>query len=392
MAQNSKIGWTDHTFNPWRGCQKVAPGCKFCYAEKQRNRYGEDFLRRRILLADAGWREPLKWNKDAAEGKCSVCRGGGSVRTGKNKALPFMDCPRCHGSGRLGDRPRVFCASLADVFEDWGGIVTDRNGHNYIVRMSDSGDWYRRANYVELLPENMEPMRLHHVRRRLFNLIDSTPHLDWLLLTKRPENIVQMWNAVDTRPAGNLQMKRENVWLGNSASEQKTANENIPELLRCRHLASVLFLSAEPLLGAIDLTTIPIGGAATENEQLDALTGDMRYIHDGSKFGKQASLDWVIAGGESGPQARQCDVDSIDWLWAQCDTAQVPLFVKQLGDRPFDKRVNDPQTYPLERCWPASTVWKSVGSAYPHLRSAKGEDWTEWPERWRVRQFPQVTT
>ena len=88
MAKNSKIEWTDHTFNPWWGCTKISPGCDFCYAEAWAHRlgavtWGAHAARR--FLSDAHWKEPLRWNRDAA---------------------------------KAGQRRRVFCASMADVFEN----------------------------------------------------------------------------------------------------------------------------------------------------------------------------------------------------------------------------------------------------------------------------------
>ena len=121
MGENSKIQWTDHTFNPWIGCQKVSPGCTNCYAEALDERWRPGRTRwgpksERTRTSPANWRRVLQWDREA-------------------KAA--------------GERARVFCASLADVFED-------------------------RA---ELRPW----------RADLFKLIDATQHLDWLLLTKRPE-------------------------------------------------------------------------------------------------------------------------------------------------------------------------------------------------------------
>jgi Protein of unknown function (DUF5131) len=106
MAENSKIQWTDSTFNPWEGCTKVAPECQNCYAEARAIRWksvqwGPNGTRR--VAAESKWREPVKWNKAAA------CQCGGGFR-GTHSAY----CPQAN-------RPRVFCASLADVFESWGG-------------------------------------------------------------------------------------------------------------------------------------------------------------------------------------------------------------------------------------------------------------------------------
>ena len=255
MAENSAIGWTHHTFNPWRGCQKVAPGCTNCYAEALAKRnpsvlgtWGPQGTR--VAAAAAYWREPLKWQRQAAA---------------------------------AGERPRVFCASLADVFEDWNGPITNARGENLLCNLAD-------------------------LRRRLFDLIDETPDLDWLLLTKRPENILRMTPAVrvnsqqqadDRNERGELY--RRNVWLLTSVSEQATADANIPALLACRDLAPVLGVSAEPLLGPINLQAA----------------------------GALAAPDWLIVGGESGPRRRPCEVAWIVDVVDQCRAAALRCYVKQ---------------------------------------------------------------
>lgn len=176
MGKNSSIEWTHHTFNPWWGCTRVSPACKFCYAEAWSRRVGLDLWgakRRRRFFSDSHWQEPVRWNAEAQA-------------TGK--------------------RRRVFCASMADVFEE----------------RSELASW----------------------RERLWNLIAQTPALDWLLLTKRPDRIEVMI------PWGNKWP--DNVWLGTTAENQVWASRRIPMLLK--HAAVVRFLSCEPLLGPIDLS------------------------------------------------------------------------------------------------------------------------------------------
>ena len=176
MAKDSSIEWTHHTFNPWWGCTKVSPGCKHCYAETFSHRIGQDIWgprAERRFFSDAHWRDPLKWNAEAA---------------------------------RAGVRRRVFCASMADVFE----------------------------NRAELNPH----------RERLWQLIADTPSLDWLLLTKRPDRILK------SVPWGSIWPT--NVWAGVTAENQLWARRRIPLLLELP--AAVRFLSCEPLLGALDLT------------------------------------------------------------------------------------------------------------------------------------------
>lgn len=237
MAENSKIEWTDNTFNPWVGCVKVSPGCQHCYAERDMTRkgrwantWGPAQTAERIKTSADNWRKPLAWDKRAA---------------------------------KEGKRIKVFCASLADVFEDNPQVL----------------DW----------------------RSDLWDLIELTPNLDWLLLTKRPENIkkfTKRWDTWGQLPA--------NIWLGTTVENQEQAEKRIPELLRIP--AAVRFLSCEPLLGSIQLL-----------HHLD--TGD-----------NSMELHWVIVGGESGPNARPMHPDWARSLRDQCQAAGVPFFFKQWGE------------------------------------------------------------
>jgi protein gp37 len=228
MAQNSSIEWTDHTFNPWWGCSKVSPACDNCYAELWAKRMGHQVwgsAADRRFFSDAHWNEPLGWNEDAR-----VAR----------------------------HRKRVFCASMADVFE-------------------------RRS---ELNPQ----------RIRLWHLIEQTPWLDWLLLTKRPQNISHMAPWGDDWPA--------NVWLGTTVESQVFAEKRLPFLLQ--NGAVVRFLSCEPLLGPLDLSS---------------------WFHKKGVY----PIDWVIAGGESGPRSRPMHPDWAGKLLHQCQKAKVPFHFKQWG-------------------------------------------------------------
>ncbi len=257
MGENSAIGWTDHTFNPWIGCSKVAAGCTNCYAEAfskrtGRARWGDGGTR--VVTSDANWKQPIKWNR-AAE--------------------------------KEGRRRRVFCASLADVFEDWGGPILNHRG----VQLGNDG--------------NGQPLTMDDIRVRLFGLIDDTPRLDWLLLTKRPENIPKMWPWDELKKPTTesrrfvVQKRRNNVWLLTSVATQADVDRNAPLLLECRHLSPVLGLSCEPLLETIDLK---------------------EYIGE---------LDWIIVGGESGPKRRMIGPWAIQWVANQCRSANKPCYVKQ---------------------------------------------------------------
>jgi protein gp37 len=261
MAENTAIEWADHTFNPWIGCTKVSPACDNCYAEKLAvNRLGVAWgpHAERRLTAESTWRQPLAWNRRAA---------------------------------REGKRARVFCASLADVFD------------NQVPE-----DW----------------------RRNFWDLIANTPHLDWLLLTKRPQNIAKMlpYTGAD-EPA----WPWFNVWLGTTVENQAEADRRIPHLLAVP--AARRFLSCEPLLGPLALGNIRMETDAGLGFA-DALRGEFYLPGCGSvssqTFTRQPRIDWVIAGGESGPGARLVALDWFRSLRDQCVAADVPFFFKQWGE------------------------------------------------------------
>ena len=183
------------------------------------------------------------------------------------------------------------------------------------------------------------------------------------VLTKRPERMAEITSGM-IEPDGKPPLPLENVWLGTSVENQKFADERIPHLLRCP--AAVRFLSCEPLLGPLDLTSI---------RELRA-EGFMRPL-DG-RFNK---LDWVIVGGESGHGARPCDIAWIRSIITQCRAAGVPCFVKQLGSNPA-MTLGGQNTHNGMRTWAKGAVWK--------IRDRKGGDPAEWPEDLRVREFPQI--
>jgi protein gp37 len=290
MAENTKIEWATHTFNHVRGCTKVSDGCKFCYADTLSKRnpltlgiWGPNGTR--VVASEAMWKEPLKWDRQAKMAFDKYRCGGGP-----NKP-PY-------------ERPRVFCASLADVFEDWRGPMRNARNEPLFVGLADSWD------APPMTPGNrLRHLDMQDVRRRLFDLIDATPNLDWLLLTKRPENVLRMFgeiaDGVDHYKAESLSRAwHSRVWIGTSCENQATVDERIPHLLRVP--AAVRFLSCEPLLGPVDLAAWLLLG-----------------------------IEWVIVGGESGPGARPCRVEWIRSIVEQCKAAGVPCFVKQdSGPRP----------------------------------------------------------
>ncbi len=290
MADRSNIEWTDSTFNPWVGCAKVSPACDHCYAEAMmdtrmgRAKWGP--RQQRVRTSPANWRKPLKWN---AKGfyQCRDCGWRGDDPIPQDAGGP-AECPRCESLMIETARHRVFCASLADVFDN---------------EVPDA--W----------------------RCDLFDIIRSTPNLDWLLLTKRVGNVTRMldecggWSGATA--GGGSRRPLPNVWLGATICNQDEADRDIPKLLATP--AAVRFVSIEPMLGLVDLTR------AWNSET--ALNGVCPGHHLPVMKGlPRRSLDWVIAGGESGPQARPSHPDWFRSLRDQCAAAGVSFLFKQWGE------------------------------------------------------------
>jgi len=294
MSANSKIEWCDHTFNPWEGCQKVGPGCDHCYAEARNARFaggqainwGAGAPRRRTT--EASWRMPLKWNANACWFvQCGICGWRGESKG--------AICGGCHGCDTQPARPRVFCASLADVFDN----------------AVDPG-W----------------------RADLFELIAATPNLDWLLLTKRIGNVNGMLADIRHGNDPDLSvldmMPLPNVWIGATITSQAEAERDIPKLLAVP--AAKRFLSMEPLLGPVDLTQLlhqPCLHAHLAGTDPDTGTWECCKACDYTGISDDLGIDWVIVGGESGPNARPMHPDWARSLRDQCVAAGVPFLFKQ---------------------------------------------------------------
>jgi protein gp37 len=258
MGKITGIDWTDHTFNIVWGCVQISPACTNCYAMMLAKRWGFDVwgkdAPRRTFGAKKHWNEPLKWNA-AAE---------------------------CEGR-----RHRVFCSSMADVFEDHPTVDQERE--------------------------------------KLWPLIRSTPWLDWQLLTKRADRIAQClphdWGK-----------GYPNVWLGVTAENQVWADARIPHLLQTP--ATVRFISAEPLLGPLDVTLHLNRWKCAECGATDHVhpCDSQRFEFCANTIERVTGLDQVIVGGESGPHARPMHPDWARSLRDQCVAAGVSYFFKQWGE------------------------------------------------------------
>lgn len=295
MAENTNIEWTDHTFNPWEGCQKVGPGCDHCYAETRNARFaggqainwGPGAPRRRTSASN--WNKPLKWNKQF-EVQHAAWQGFKQAHPGLTDdeliAMGFIK-PR---------RPRVFCASLADVFDN-----------------AVSSEW----------------------REDLATLILGTPNLDWLLLTKRIGNAGRMLGEMflDGAP--------DNAWIGATIVDQEEADRDIQKLMKVP--AAVRFLSMEPLLGPVNLEQ------ACDLAEAQVCKGTWKDMADPIKCaaalrrGSVALLDWVIVGGESGPGARPMHPEWARSLRDQCEDAGTDFLFKQWGEWKAVSQMEEPE-------------------------------------------------
>lgn len=336
MADRSNIEWCDSTFNPWVGCTKVSPACDHCYAEAMmstrlgRVEWGAGKPRQRTSVAN--WRKPLQWNAKPFW-QCSACNHRGEDKRGGAPEIrrPVL-CPACgHNTLKLARR-RVFCASLADVFDNDVDI-----------------DW----------------------RVDLLNLIYETPAIDWLLLTKRIGNVTRMLETAAHRARMHSRFGLAewlfawlggtppvNVWLGATICDQNEADRDIAKLLATH--AAVRFLSIEPMLGPINCADIDEGGVGEETIPreywtdvddddsppalaLNSLTGE-RWQRFGEWSEDGPRIDWIIVGGESGPHARPMHPDWVRSLRDQCDAAGVAFLFKQWGEHlpEFDRDRDDP--------------------------------------------------
>lgn len=286
MGTETKIQWTDHTFNHVVGCEKVSEGCKYCYAEvspparKSRAQgvelWGPKSVRQE--MSDAYWKQPAQW---AAKAR------------------------------KEGRRHRVFCASLADWLDPKIPAKVTVRLLQQIYLSGSSGNW-----------------------------------LDWQLLTKRPQmwretvEAALVWLRIGIKTCeemGELGVAHSlngpfvkwlddwlagrppsNVWVGCSAESQERLEQRVPHFLSIP--AKVRFLSCEPLMGGLD------------------------FPH-GKDF---PAIDWVIVGGESGPKARECNLAWIEDIVTQCRKAKVPVFVKQLGSNAIGCDPDGDMEWPTE--------------------------------------------
>src|SRR5579885_2928969 len=352
MSANTGIEWTDATWNPIRGCSRVSEGCRNCYAEKVAYRFSgtgrpyEGLVR----VNAAGERKP-EWN--------------GQVRFIEKHLLD----------------PLKWGGQLKEEWGVLGGEMRERPRRIFVNSMSD------------LFHENVPDEWID----RIFAVMALCPQHIFQVLTKRPQRMLEYLSSLDfeqdRHPWGkaatslgvspcaesmieDAAFPLPNVWLGVSVEDQKAADERIPLLLQTP--AAVRFISAEPLLGPIDLTKIyepepdmlyGVRWWRTCLERGDIWQCDDEGFIASSDGPFRDRIDWVIVGGESGPGARSCNLSWLKSIVDDCAAAKVPCFVKQLGAHPV-------QT-------PSKLIHPIID-----FQDRKGGDWSEWPDYLRVREFP----
>lgn len=316
---STAIEWTDETWNPVTGCTRVSEGCRHCYIERTPPfRMNGRKLGDPVQLHPERLAQPLRWMK-----------------------------PR-----------RVFVNSLSDLFhEDVPDEFIDRvfavmalaKQHTFQILTKRPG---RMQRYMAHLQERCVEVSLAIVRTGY----EESPNYTGC-------EVGYIEEAIQKDPL-------PNVWLGVSIEDQKTADERIPILLQTP--APVRFVSAEPLLGPVDL----------KEEWLlpKFASDDSRYHRPGGR-----GLDWVVTGGESGPSARPCDIAWVRSIVEQCRAAAVPCFVKQLGSRP---NYSDHDVSLEDDGWPDHVKW-DTRRACIKLSDKKGGDPAEWPADLRVREMPK---
>ena len=384
MAETS-IEWTDRVWNPVAGCTPVSAGCANCYAARMAVRLQameKPGYTPRVI--DTAGRDVtgLPGLQDYTDRTVRIVevRGGRPVFTGDVRTL----------SERLGEplkwrKPcRVFVNSMSDLFHE--AVPFDFIDRVFAVMA------LCRQHTFQVLTKRPKRMAEYLASGDLTRDETTLPSRWMKAAYEMAENDRGGRSARPAYLGLHARYHRgrdgiwplENVWLGTSVENQDAADERIPHLLKCP--AAVWFLSCEPLLGRVDLWPEMFG-----------LTGDTWC---GPRIG------WVIAGGESGPGARGCEIDDLRSLRDQCKAAGVPFFLKQLGARPF----GDDGYFQLVRCHHCGTfgdvnafdvAGADDGNVFCNqcnreipcewnLKDKKGGDPAEWPEDLRVREMPEV--
>jgi protein gp37 len=319
MTKEHKISWLNmpgyqpETWNPIVGCSKVSPGCDNCYAERMANR---------------------------------LTYALGGIGTGKNQDA-WIGYSDVISEGKWTGKTAFISSAINKPFQ----CKTPR-----MIFVCSMGDIFHKTVTTECF------------RRVLDVILKCRQHI-FVILTKRPENILPLMQRV----GWGLPFP-PNIWLGVTAENQEQANQRIPLLLQIP--AAKRFVSIEPMLGPIELTEIrpDICKTITQNVLWGIAINENRSLRDGLPV-----LDWVICGGESGSKARPMHPDWVRSVRDQCRNAGTPFFFKQWGEwiseYPQGKNLgNMSQTYQYDK-----TFYKIGRKTAGDLLD--GEQYHEWPEK-----------
>ncbi len=329
MPQKSPIEWTNYTSNPlyvtlketgkrgWH-CNKPSAGCGHCYAETLNKRFGTglDFVGRNadklnFFLNNKELLEIIKLNDRLA---------------------------------RKNETAKLFLCDMTDLFLE-----------NHTKQILD-----RMFAVIALCPNiTFQVLTKRAERMKKYFENSSSPWLD--SLEEWWEYEPQLARSIEGWAASFGGDYLENLWLGVSVENQKAADERIPLLLETP--AAIRWLSCEPLLEKVDLTFVENDGY-----KLNCLTGTQKDMGRPCEDA-QNKIDWVIVGGESGNGARDCEVHWIRKLVKQCQSAKVPVFVKQLGSKPY--------------------VRDLIVSGYLPISNKKGGNIEEFPTDLQIREYPK---
>lgn len=351
MNRRTPIQWCDYTLNFWEGCTKVSAGCTHCYAAERDKRHmiepvdhwGKGAPRRRVKSAAAN---AIAWNK--RPWICNCCSKAFTL-TDSHEHRHNSIIPTFH-------RARVFLGSLMDIFDDEVPIEWLADGMD-VVRQCAELDFLMVTKRPELFQVRTLEAALWACGYRNGQLFD-------IPIARTRDELTEFlggWSKLELTP--------QNVWLITSTENQEMLEKRVPDLLRIP--AVVHGLSCEPLLGPINLNLSTVFALGKHRQQFlggTEVTDNPTVLRtDGNK------INWVIAGGESGPSARPMKVEWMGDIQRQCQEAGVPYFAKQLGGNLSDAD--------LSFCSQASGT---------SMHDKKGGDPSEWPEDLRVREWPNV--
>jgi len=318
MSGLTHIEWTDASWNPVTGCSKVSAGCKNCYAE----RYFKRPYPKRKFTDVSTHPERLDW------------------------PLRWRGSKQAKAEGRPS---RIFVNSMSDLFHE---SVPFDFMTAALLEMSLSGHTF------QILTKR--PSRMQRFFREWDANVEILAHDTW------PSNDFYD-RTIQTLARSKMRLPIPNVWFGVSVEDQKTADERIPILLQTP--AAVRWVSYEPALGPVDF-----------EKYVNREIGSGQSAGDSRLPTSDCRLDWIVAGGESGPRARPPHPDWFRTVRDQCQAAGVPFFFKQWGEwepvEPKDRLKNWPQKL---FTWPDETVSYRVGK-HEAGRLLDGREWNEFPQ------------